>query len=42
MSTGDSNEVLVIGGGDAGKHLTSTTTSEDRQTAVVERKLIGG
>jgi pyruvate/2-oxoglutarate dehydrogenase complex dihydrolipoamide dehydrogenase (E3) component len=35
-------EILVIGSGEAGKHLTWNTAQAGRRTAVVERKYIGG
>jgi pyruvate/2-oxoglutarate dehydrogenase complex dihydrolipoamide dehydrogenase (E3) component len=35
-------EVLVIGSGEAGKHLAWNMAQADRRTAVVERKYIGG
>jgi pyruvate/2-oxoglutarate dehydrogenase complex dihydrolipoamide dehydrogenase (E3) component len=35
-------DILVIGSGEAGKHLTWTMAQEGRRTAVVERKYIGG
>ena len=35
-------EVLVIGSGEAGKHLTWTAAQAGHRTAVVERKYIGG
>jgi pyruvate/2-oxoglutarate dehydrogenase complex dihydrolipoamide dehydrogenase (E3) component len=38
----DSYEALVIGSGEAGKHLAWTLAGEGHRTAVVERELIGG
>jgi pyruvate/2-oxoglutarate dehydrogenase complex dihydrolipoamide dehydrogenase (E3) component len=35
-------EILVIGSGEAGKHLTWTMAQAGHRTAVVERKYIGG
>ena len=35
-------EILIIGSGEAGKHLAWTMAKAGRRTAVVERKLIGG
>ena len=35
-------EILVIGSGEAGKHLTWNLAQSGRCTAVVERKYIGG
>src|SRR5215475_11481521 len=35
-------EILVIGSGEAGKHLTWTMASAGHRTAVVERRYIGG
>ena len=35
-------EILVIGSGEAGKHMTWTMAQEGHRTAVVERKYIGG
>ncbi len=35
-------EILVIGSGEAGKHLTWNLAQFGRRTAVVERKYIGG
>jgi hypothetical protein len=35
-------ELLVIGSGEAGKHLTWNIAQAGRRTAVVERKYIGG
>src|SRR5215813_2448113 len=35
-------EILVIGSGEAGKHLTWNTAQAGHRTAVVERKYIGG
>ena len=35
-------EILVIGSGEAGKHVTWTFAQADHRTAVVERKYIGG
>jgi pyruvate/2-oxoglutarate dehydrogenase complex dihydrolipoamide dehydrogenase (E3) component len=35
-------DILVIGSGEAGKHLTWTMAQAGRRTAVVERKYIGG
>ena len=42
MSEGEHYEVLVIGSGEAGKHLTWNMAQAGRRTAVVERKYIGG
>ncbi len=38
----DRYEILVIGSGEAGKHLTWTMAQAGHRTAVVERKYIGG
>jgi pyruvate/2-oxoglutarate dehydrogenase complex dihydrolipoamide dehydrogenase (E3) component len=35
-------EILVIGSGESGKHLTWTLAKAGHRTAVVERKYIGG
>ena len=35
-------EHLIIGSGEAGKHVAWTFASEGHRTAVIERKLIGG
>jgi pyruvate/2-oxoglutarate dehydrogenase complex dihydrolipoamide dehydrogenase (E3) component len=35
-------EILIIGSGESGKHLTWTTAQAGHRTAVVERKYIGG
>src|SRR5437016_523147 len=42
MSQAESYEILVIGSGEAGKHLTWTMAQAGHRTAVVERKYIGG
>jgi pyruvate/2-oxoglutarate dehydrogenase complex dihydrolipoamide dehydrogenase (E3) component len=42
MSEGQHYEILVIGSGEAGKHLTWNLTQAGHRTAVVERKYIGG
>src|SRR5579871_44512 len=42
MSEMEHYEVLVIGSGEAGKHLTWNLAQSGRRTAVVERKYIGG
>ena len=42
MSEAESYEILVIGSGEAGKHLTWTMAQAGHRTAVVERKYIGG
>lgn len=42
MGDVDRYEILVIGSGEAGKHLTWTFAQEGHYTAVVERKYIGG
>ena len=42
MSDAEHYEILVIGSGEAGKHLTWTMAQAGQRTAVVERKYIGG
>ena len=42
MGDVDRYEILVIGSGEAGKHLTWTFAQHCHYTAVVERKYIGG
>ena len=42
MSEAESYEILVIGSGEAGKHLTWNMAQAGHRTAVVERKYIGG
>jgi pyruvate/2-oxoglutarate dehydrogenase complex dihydrolipoamide dehydrogenase (E3) component len=42
MPEAERYEILVIGSGEAGKHLTWTMAQAGRRTAVVERKYIGG
>src|SRR5207302_4225746 len=42
MSEAESYEILVIGSGEAGKHLTWNMAQTAHRTAVVERKYIGG
>jgi pyruvate/2-oxoglutarate dehydrogenase complex dihydrolipoamide dehydrogenase (E3) component len=42
MSEDEHYEILVIGSGEAGKHLTWNLAQSGRRTAVVERKYIGG
>ena len=42
MPDADRYEILVIGSGEAGKHLTWNMAQAGRRTAVVERKYIGG
>ncbi len=42
MSEIEHYEILVIGSGEAGKHLTWTLAQAGHRTAVVERKYIGG
>jgi pyruvate/2-oxoglutarate dehydrogenase complex dihydrolipoamide dehydrogenase (E3) component len=42
MSEAERYEILVIGSGEAGKHLTWTLAQAGHRTAVVERKYIGG
>lgn len=42
MSEIERYEILVIGSGEAGKHLTWTLAQAGHRTAVVERKYIGG
>ena len=42
MSEIEHYEILVIGSGEAGKHLTWNLAQSGRRTAVVERKYIGG
>jgi pyruvate/2-oxoglutarate dehydrogenase complex dihydrolipoamide dehydrogenase (E3) component len=42
MSDAEHYEILVIGSGEAGKHLTWTMAQAGHRTAVVERKYIGG
>ena len=42
MSEPERYEVLVIGSGEAGKHLTWNMAEAGRRTAVIERKYIGG
>ncbi len=42
MSDLERYEVLVVGSGEAGKHLTWTMAQAGHRTAVVERKYIGG
>jgi pyruvate/2-oxoglutarate dehydrogenase complex dihydrolipoamide dehydrogenase (E3) component len=42
MSEADRYEILVIGSGEAGKHLTWNMAQAGHRTAVVERKYIGG
>ena len=42
MSEGEHYEILVIGSGEAGKHLTWNMAQAGHRTAVVERKYIGG
>ena len=42
MSEAEDFEILVIGSGEAGKHLTWTMAQAGHRTAVVERKYIGG
>src|SRR5579864_667429 len=42
MSEIENYEILVIGSGESGKHLTWNMAQAGRRTAVVERKYIGG
>src|ERR1700738_4844869 len=42
MSEIEHYEILVIGSGEAGKHLTWNLAQAGHRTAVVERKYIGG
>jgi pyruvate/2-oxoglutarate dehydrogenase complex dihydrolipoamide dehydrogenase (E3) component len=42
MSEVEKCDILIIGGGEAGKYLAWSLAKADRRTAVVERKLIGG
>src|SRR5436853_6546541 len=42
MSEAEHYEILVIGSGEAGKHLTWNMAQAGHRTAVVERKYIGG
>jgi len=42
MNTAEKYDVLVLGGGTAGKVMAWTMAKEGRRTAVVERKYIGG
>ncbi len=42
MSDGERYEILVIGSGESGKHLTWNMAQAGHRTAVVERKYIGG
>ena len=42
MAEGERYEILVIGSGEAGKHITWNLAQAGRRTAVVERKYIGG
>ncbi len=42
MSEIEHYEILVIGSGEAGKHLTWNLAQSGHRTAVVERKYIGG
>src|SRR4051812_22808340 len=42
MNTADKYDVLVLGGGTAGKLAAWTMAKEGRRTAVIERKYIGG
>ena len=42
MAERQTREILIIGSGEAGKYLAWTLAKAGRQTAVVERKLIGG
>jgi pyruvate/2-oxoglutarate dehydrogenase complex dihydrolipoamide dehydrogenase (E3) component len=42
MSEAEHYEILVIGSGEAGKHMTWTMAQAGHRTAVVERKYIGG
>src|SRR4029453_6358483 len=42
MSDAEDYEILIIGSGGAGKHLTWSMALAGRRTAVVERKYIGG
>ena len=42
MSETEHYEILVVGSGEAGKHLTWTMAQAGHRTAVVERKYIGG
>ena len=42
MSDAEAYEILIIGSGGAGKHLTWNMALAGRRTAVVERKYIGG
>jgi pyruvate/2-oxoglutarate dehydrogenase complex dihydrolipoamide dehydrogenase (E3) component len=42
MSEAERYEILVIGSGESGKHLTWTLAQAGHRTAVVERKYIGG
>src|SRR5262252_8240377 len=42
MSDAERYDILVIGSGEAGKHLTWTLAQAGHRTAVVERKYIGG
>src|ERR1700746_4082529 len=42
MSDAERYEILVIGSGEAGKHLTWNMAQAGHRTAVVERKYIGG
>src|SRR5215813_9593965 len=42
MNTTEKYDVLVLGGGTAGKLMAWTMAKEGRRTAVVERKYIGG
>jgi pyruvate/2-oxoglutarate dehydrogenase complex dihydrolipoamide dehydrogenase (E3) component len=42
MSGAEHYEIIVIGSGEAGKHLTWNLAQAGHRTAVVERKYIGG
>src|SRR5580704_18077018 len=42
MSDAEHYEIIVIGSGEAGKHLTWSLAQAGLRTAVVERKYIGG
>ena len=42
MPNPENYEILIIGSGEAGKHLAWTMGQAGRRTAMVERKLVGG
>ena len=42
MNAAEKYDVLVMGGGTAGKLMTWTMANEGRRTVIVERKYIGG